>query len=298
MGKEAKWINIFRTGTHTDSAGRTRTWSEADLEAIASNYSQRTEDAPVVFGHPKNTDPAQGWITAVRSQNGILQAQFARISDKAARGVENGDYKYGSLSLTPDLKIRHFGLLGAVPPAVKGLGRVEFGDEGGLTVDIQFSAPEVPADTPEPPEQEKNEMTKELEARIKELEAQAQAESEARKKAEADLKAKQSEFSEAETKRRKIELTARVDQLVADGKLLPASKDKVLAFCEAMTGAGEGPAVEISFSEAEGKRPLVDHFLGFLAEAPTNGLTHEFSAPASGSEDAATFDGNALARKF
>jgi hypothetical protein len=56
--------------------------------------------------------------------------------------------------------------------------------------------------------------------------------------------------------------------------------------------------VEISFSEAEGKRPLVDHFLGFLAEAPTNGLTHEFSAPASGSEDAATFDGNALARKF
>jgi len=265
-----KWINIFKTGTHTDSAGRTRTWTDNDLEKITSYYSQRTEDAPVVFGHPKGNDPAQGWIKTVRSKDGILQAQFAQVSDTARIAMDNGGYKYGSLSLTPELKIRHFGLLGAVPPAVKGLGRVEFRDDGGLTVDINFNEPDNPA--PEEPD-----MTKELEAKLAAAEKKAADEQAAREKAEADLKAKDEETVKQEAERRSADHAARVDKLIADGKLLPAHKDKVLAFCEAMDGENGGK--EMSFSEGEGKKPLTEHFLNFMADGKSHGLLHEFSAP-------------------
>lgn len=33
-----KWIEIARTGTFTDSAGRQQTFTEKDLDAIASAY--------------------------------------------------------------------------------------------------------------------------------------------------------------------------------------------------------------------------------------------------------------------
>lgn len=266
----SKWINIFKTGTHTDSANRTRTWTGDELDTMVANYNQRTEDAPLVFGHPKSNAPAQGWIKKVRNNDGILQAQFAQITDKAKEEVDNGGYKYGSLSVSPDLKIRHFGLLGAVPPAIKGLGRVEFTDHGGLTVDINFSEPDEPA----PEDDMTKERIKELEAQLADAKKQADDETANREKAEADLKAREAEFAQAAAEQRKADLSARVDKLVDDGKLLPVHKDKALAFCEAMD-SGE----EMSFSEDEGKKSLVDHFLGFLADGPDNGLLTEFSAP-------------------
>jgi hypothetical protein len=282
-----KWINIFKTGTHTDSSGRTRTWTGRDLEKIVSNYSQRTEDAPVVFGHPKANEPAQGWFKEVRKQGENLQAQFAQISDKAQQAMDNGGYKYGSLSLTPDLKIRHFGLLGAVPPAVKGLGRVEFQDAGGLTVDINFNEPETPADRPDNPAQEEPDMTKELEAKLAKAEKKAADEKIAREKAEANLKTKEDEAVKQESERRTADTTGKVDKLIEDGKLLPADKEKVLAFCEAIDG--EKGSDEISFSVDEGKKPLTEHFLNFMAKGKSHDLMNEFSAP-SNNDDAVTDD--------
>jgi hypothetical protein len=283
----SKWTNIFKTGTHTDSSGRTRTWTDGDLDRITGNYNQRTEDAPVVFGHPKGNDPAQGWIKEVKNEDGILQAQFAQVSDTAREAMDNGGYKYGSLSLTPELKIRHFGLLGAVPPAIKGLGRVEFQDEGGLTVDINFNEPDIPADPPGKPAPEDPDMTKELEDKLAKAEKNAADEKTAREKAEADLKAKDEETVKQEAERRTADTTAKVDKLVEDGKLLPADKPKVLAFCEALDG--EDGSKEMSFSADEGKKPLTDHFLNFMAEAKGHGLLNEFNAP-SDNDDAVTDD--------
>lgn len=41
-----KWIEIARTGTFTDSAGRQQTFTEKDLDAIASAYDpQKRDDA-------------------------------------------------------------------------------------------------------------------------------------------------------------------------------------------------------------------------------------------------------------
>lgn len=283
----SKWINIFRTGTHTDSSGRTRTWTGGDLDRIVSNFTRRTEDPPIVFGHPKDSDPAQGWFSAVRRSGEFLQAQFARLTDKARKGVENKAYKYGSLSLTPELRIRHFGLLGAVPPGVKGLGEVEFQEDEGMTVVFNFneSAPEDEPGDPKPEEPSMNE--EELKAQLKAANEKAAKEKEAREKAEADLKAREEKALEEEAERRSADHAARVDKLIEDGKLLPAHKEKVLAFCEAMDGDGGS---EMSFSEDEGKKPLADHFLSFMAESKGHGLMHEFSAPPAKDAGAVTED--------
>lgn len=277
-----KWINIFRAGTHTDSSGRTRTWTEGDLERIVSNFNRRTEDPPIVFGHPKDSDPAQGWFSALRKSGDFLQAQFARLTDKARKGVDNKAYKYGSLSLTPELKIRHFGLLGAVPPAVKGLGEIEFQEDEGLAVFFNFNE-SVPDNVPGDPKPEEPSMNEEeLKAQLKATEEKAAKEKAAREKAEADLKAHEDAAKEKEAERRSADHAAKVEKLIEDGKLLPAHKDKVLAFCEAMDGEDFGE--EISFSEGEGKKPLVDHFLSFMAEAKDHGLLHEFRAPSDSGE--------------
>jgi len=280
-----KWINVFRTGTHTDSSGRTRTWTDADLDRIVANFNQRTEDPPIVFGHPKDSDPAEGWFSALRKSGEFLQAQFARLTDKARKGVKNKAYKYVSLSLTPELRIRHLGLLGAVPPAVKGLGEIDFQEDEGMTVFFNFSesAPDEPDDPKQP--EEPNMTEEELKAQLKETKDKLASEETARKKAEADLKAREEKAQEDEAKRRTADHAARVDKLIEDGKLLPAHKEKVLAFCEALED-GE----EMSFSEDEGKKSLPDHFLSFMAESKGHGLTHEFNAPSDKDNEAVTED--------
>jgi len=281
-----KWINVFKTGTHTDSAGRTRTWADADLEMIVENFNQRTEDPPLVFGHPKDSSPAEGWFSTLRKKGDFLQAQFARLSDKAKEAVDNKAYKYGSLSLSPKLAIRHFGLLGAVPPAVKGLGEVEFQEDEGMTVFINFNESDVTDDPPSDPKPEEPRMTEEeMQAQIKAAKDEAAKEKEAREKAESDLKAKTDEVEVKESEQRKEKRESAVDKLVEDGKVLPADKDKVLAFCEALED-GE----EMSFSEDEGKKPLSDHFLSFMAEKDGHGLMTEFSAPSGDGDGAVTED--------
>ncbi len=270
-----KWVNIFRTGTHTDSAGRTRTWSGRDLDAIAQKYSDRTEDAPVVFGHPKDNEPAQGWVCAVRKAGDFLQAQFAGLTDKAKEGIDNGSYKYGSLSLTPNHSIRHFGLLGAVPPAVKGLGEVSYqADDEEIAVTINFSELDGGKKHPADPRPEAKMKEKELEAKLKKAEENMAKEKAAKEKAEAELKAVSEASAAREATQAKEKREAAVGKLVDTGKVLPADKEKVLAFCEALEG-GE----DTCFADGEGKKPLSAYFLDFLQARPSYELTTDFSAP-------------------
>ena len=53
-------VEVMRTGTWQDSAGRSHTYTADDLDRIAQQYSVRENDAPVVIGHPKTDDPAYG----------------------------------------------------------------------------------------------------------------------------------------------------------------------------------------------------------------------------------------------
>ncbi|GMU87107.1 MAG: hypothetical protein AMXMBFR48_23480 [Ignavibacteriales bacterium] len=121
-----KWFEIFRTGKHTDSAGRTKEWTEQDLDNIVSSYNPAQHEAPIVIGHPKDDAPAYGWIHALKRSGDRLLALPSRLLPLFTEAVKNGLFKKRSVALNPDGSLRHVGFLGAASPAVKGLADPEF----------------------------------------------------------------------------------------------------------------------------------------------------------------------------
>jgi hypothetical protein len=119
-------IEIFKAGTHTDSNGQTREWTEKDLQEIASLYNPALHEAPVVIGHPETDSPAYGWVESLKAEGGKLLAKLKDIAPEFKNWVKRGLYKKVSVALYPDLGLRHIGFLGATPPAIKGLKQASF----------------------------------------------------------------------------------------------------------------------------------------------------------------------------
>lgn len=125
------WIEIFRTGTFTDSNGRTQTFTENDLERIARQYNDRIEsdpsyEAPLVKGHPQSDSPAHGWVERLARRGNILYAKLKSLSREIIDEINSGKYRRVSISLYPDFMLRHIGLLGGEAPAVRGLRPISF----------------------------------------------------------------------------------------------------------------------------------------------------------------------------
>jgi hypothetical protein len=142
-------LEIFGPGKHISSDGRPFEFSAADVAAIASSYDPALHEAPLVIGHPKNDDPAFGWVAGLAvNKDGKLEAKPHQVDEAFATDVRKGKYKKMSASLyAPDAPgnpkpgayyLRHVGFLGAMPPAVKGLRSASFAEgEQGV---IEFSA--------------------------------------------------------------------------------------------------------------------------------------------------------------
>ncbi len=125
------WIEIFKSGNHTDSAGRERNFSDEDISVIAEKYNQsiatdKSGEAPVVLGHPTDNTPAYGWVERLARRGNILLAKLKNLSPELIEKVRQGAFRKVSISLFPDLMLRHIGLLGAATPAVKGLKNISF----------------------------------------------------------------------------------------------------------------------------------------------------------------------------
>jgi hypothetical protein len=129
-----EWIEIFRTGTHTDAEGEEREWEENDLDRIVSSYNPAIHEAPVVIGHPETDSPAYGWVGALKREGEFLFAKLKDLAPEFVDWVKRGFYKKRSIALYPDLMLRHVGFLGAVPPAIKGLRDVKFQGSGKITI--------------------------------------------------------------------------------------------------------------------------------------------------------------------
>jgi len=129
-------IEIFKAGAHTDSAGNARTWTEKDLDAIASKYNPANHEAPVVIGHPKDNAPAFGWVEGLERKGSVLYAKLKDLVPEFVEAVKKGFYKKRSISLYPDMTLRHVGFLGAMPPAVKGLTDVAFSEAEAVTIEF------------------------------------------------------------------------------------------------------------------------------------------------------------------
>ena len=250
-------LAIARTGHFTDSQGRPQSFSEADLDAIATSYNSKNREAPLVFGHPAVSDPAFGWVKSVHREGKNLFAQIAQIPDAVRQLVQDGRYKYVSMSLMPDRKtLRHVGLLGAAVPAIDGLGPVSLSG-GNDAVTINFA-------------QGDGTMTvEELQAQVKaltterdDLKGKLEAEKSAAAKTASDFAAYKNGI---EGKARE----ARIDALVKSGRVKPADRAYHLNFAASLAGvevtfdfaAPDGTVEKLSaeeryFRELEAREPL------------------------------------------
>jgi hypothetical protein len=295
MAKEKEdltpWVCIARTGTFTDSAGRPHTFSETDLEEIRAGYDPAKSEAALVFGHPKDSDPAYGWVYALKREGKKLFAQFARVPDAVKNLVQSGRYKYVSMSLTPDKKrLLHVGLLGAAAPAIDGLGPVSLNADG---VTINFAnGGDMP--TPEDLQKQINDLTAKLNAaQAENAKLKAELDGGKKSKEEADKKAADTaaEFAAFKGKLAQDKREARVKALIDSGKLEPAKKEETLSFAAALAdvqkpvsfAAPDGKPEEISaeeryFRDLESRQPDA-RFVDFAAAQPPAHVTRA-AAPA------------------
>ena len=147
-------FEIFRVGTHTAVGGQTLPFDHTALAAAVAAYDPNTHEAPVVVGHPKDNHPAFGWIDHLElTDDGVVMAHPKQVDADFAELVEQGRYKKRSASwYLPDspfnpkpgtLYLRHVGFLGAMPPALKGLGDIKFNESEEGVVEFGDTSPYV-----------------------------------------------------------------------------------------------------------------------------------------------------------
>lgn len=130
------WVEAFKIGTHTDSDGDVKDWTADDIKTIADKYNAKVATdnperrvAPVVLGHPTADAPAYGWVEKAKVLGDKLMLKLSQLQPAFVNALKEGLYKTRSISLYPDLNIRHLGFLGAAQPAVAGLAPFKFASE-------------------------------------------------------------------------------------------------------------------------------------------------------------------------
>lgn len=277
MGK-----TIFRAGRHRTIGGRTVEFSEAELAAIAAAYDPAVHEAPLVAGHPKTDDPAMGWVSGLKCAGSRLEAEFRQVDPAFAEAVDAGRYKHVSAAFyAPDSPrnpkpggyyLRHVGVLGAVPPAVKGLGPLTFAEDD--TVFLAFGEEDTappeetpPADSPNT-EPEEEPMDKKVEPA-----GGTAAENAALKKELEEMKAR---MARQEAERRHADNLAFAEGLVSSGRLAPAGRDVVTATLDALTAPKEDGGM-IAFGEGDEAGPLAAQFRALLSAAEPVLMFGEFA---------------------
>lgn len=257
------WIEIFKSGTHTSSNGKTKNWSNSDLDKMVTSYSGENHEAPAVIGHPKSNDPAFGWLDKVKRTGNSLLGTFKQVAPEFAEMVRDGRFKKRSISVYPDGSIRHVGFLGAQPPAIKGLRDIDFSEDDAEIYEFEEQQE---ADMPTVEELQKElelekEKTKAAELKAKEATTKAD-------KSEAD-------FAEAQEKAKQKETADFIEAGIKEGKILPAWKKQGLA--EFMNGL-EGQEETIEFSEGK-KETRAEWFKGFIQSFSEHPLFKEMVKP-------------------
>ncbi|MBQ4840063.1 hypothetical protein [Pseudoalteromonas luteoviolacea] len=138
---EFDWYEIFTAGTHTDSNGNTQEFTAADLDSVVTNFIPKT--SPLVIGHPKTDDPAWGWVSDLKVEDGKLFAKAEDVAAEFAEAVEAKRYPNRSVRLEGEpgnYFLGHVGYLGGKPPAVAGMPW-QFNEESKGAV-FEFAASE------------------------------------------------------------------------------------------------------------------------------------------------------------
>ena len=278
-----KPIQFLKPGVFTDMHGSKFTFTPADLAAIAAVYDPALFSSPIVVGHPKDNDPAYGWVRAIKKGNDILEAEPEHIAPEFTEMVSAGRFKKVSASLFPpnhpsnpkpgSYYLRHIGFLGAAAPAIPGLKPVSLADAQKDCVCVEFSIdPESvkkPLSEGELPDglvdQLKTAFGEKLTERVLtnlNNEKEKDVEKEALEAKQQELKAREAVLSAKEKNLRKQGFAAFVGGLKAEGRVLPALEKGMVEFMESIS-----EVETIEFSEGEKATPLA-YFQDYLKKQP------------------------------
>lgn len=255
MGSETHRIEIFKVGRHTDMNGTVVDFTTADADALVAGYDAATFEAPAVVGHPKDNDPAYGWVKGLAREGDTVFAELGDIDPAFAELVQARRYAKVSASLyPPNAKasptpgcwyLKHVGFLGAMAPAVKGLKPVHFStgaDDGALTFQEDTLSDK-------PKDEDQALQFAEREKTLAE-----------REKAQ---KAREDAFAAEQAEIRHKDHLSFAEGLVKSARLKPAGKDIVVGLLDQLTGAapdvlnfGEGD--EAPKTGADALRALLD----------------------------------------
>ena len=265
---------IFKAGTWTDANGNTRKFTEKDIDDIISQFSNEKSETiqgrkvPLTPGHPKDDDPALGWVSRIWRDGKSLFAEFVDIIPEAVKAIKAKSFREVSIALTGNT-LRHVGLLGAVPPAVPGMGGFKFADGDFMeysfseddrdfmdkiieklqkTFNLKKSGDDMP--TLEEKLNEENVELKnkvgdletelsEAQDKIKVLEEEKKAVTAEKEKAETELKASNEKIESFEAEKKELVYTNWLDKMVAEKKLLPAKKEETLLMLKSLEGQAE-----------------------------------------------------------
>ena len=134
------WVEIFRGGAQVDSRGKEHDGDRLIERAVAT-FNPAVHEPPAVIGHPDETAPSYAWVeglkTVAKDGRDVLMAKFKQVVPEFEDMVKRGLFKKRSASFLPRRQAAACGFLGAMPPAVKGLSDVAFGD-GGAAITFDF----------------------------------------------------------------------------------------------------------------------------------------------------------------
>ena len=144
---DLKGVEIFSIGSWQDSSGTRVKYNVEDLDEIAKNFARFTDTLkpPLKFGHAEDQtllgqedgDPALGWVSSVRVEDGKLLADFTGLPDLVFRAIEKGLYSNVSVEIgfipKAGFVLMGVALLGADLPAVDNLQDLQ----AFLSIDIK-----------------------------------------------------------------------------------------------------------------------------------------------------------------
>lgn len=219
-------IEIFRPGVLTDDGGVERTFTPADIRAMAEGYDPALREAPLCVGHPDSNLPAYGWVKRLAiNADGRLTMDPHQVEPQFAEMVVAGRFKKRSAAFYPPQHpsnptpgawyLRHVAFLGAQPPAVSGLKDIQFADADQGCVCFSEGDPQQPTHTTQ-------ELSMDEKERLAKAEADAAAAREAQAKAEAaavEANAALAKFAEQQRADRHASFVQFAEGALAAGKL-------------------------------------------------------------------------------
>lgn len=294
-------VEVFAAGTWNGE-----TYDVADLDAMVEAFAA-TKDALKPYlklghkGTPGLTDglPALGWLGNVRRVGSKLVADFSRVPAKLGELIRSGAYRRVSAEVYWNITVegkkwpyalKAVAILGGDTPAVSTLNDIMALYAGQLeTVKAYDNDAATRTHEYEPANHKESEMEKELKELAGRLETvekkftQAEETNKALAAENANLKTgiaaaekraidAETSVSEFRQKANEAEVTAAVDKLIADKKIVPAQKESVLAV---LMAAKQAPELKSYSKDGKGGAPLFETTLKAFSDGPAAGLPTE-----------------------